>query len=93
MSNQPINAGGPAFPHTTQWDGITPAINYHGISMRDYFAAAALNGSLASQCKDSHWVFSNIPDDFENDTGALSGIAKLSYDLADAMLKARAEAK
>ena len=93
MSNQPINDGGPAFPHTTQWDGIAPAINYHGISMRDYFAAAALNGSLASQCKDSHWVFSNIPDDFENDTGALSGIAKLSYDLADAMLKARAEAK
>ena len=38
----PINDGGPAFPHTTQWDGITPAINYHGISMRDYFAAAAL---------------------------------------------------
>jgi hypothetical protein len=21
--NQPINDGGPAFPHTTQWDGIT----------------------------------------------------------------------
>jgi hypothetical protein len=43
MSNQPINDGGPAFPHTTQWDGITPAINYHGISMRDYFAAKAIN--------------------------------------------------
>jgi hypothetical protein len=47
MSNQPISDGGPAFPHTTQWDGITPAINYHGISMRDYFAAAALQGILA----------------------------------------------
>jgi hypothetical protein len=43
MSNQPINDGGPAFAHTTQWDGITPAINYHGISMRDYFAAKAIN--------------------------------------------------
>ena len=43
MSNQPINDGWPAFPHTTQWDGITPAINYHGISMRDYFAAKAIN--------------------------------------------------
>jgi hypothetical protein len=43
MSNQPINDGGPAFPHTTQWDGIAPAINYHGISMRDYFAAKAIN--------------------------------------------------
>jgi hypothetical protein len=39
----PINDGGPAFPHTTQWDGIAPAINYHGISMRDYFAAKAIN--------------------------------------------------
>ena len=47
MTNQPINDGGPAFPHTTQWDGITPAINYHGISLRDYFAAAALQGILA----------------------------------------------
>ena len=47
MSEQPINDGGPAFPHTTQWDGITPAINYHGISMRDYFAAAAMQGILA----------------------------------------------
>jgi len=62
------------------------------VSLRDYFAAEALNGSLASQCEDSHWVFSNIPDDIKNDTGALSGIARLSYDLADAMLKAR-EAK
>jgi chitinase len=46
--NQPINDGGPAFPHTTQWDGITPAINHHGISMRDYFAAAALQGLIAN---------------------------------------------
>jgi hypothetical protein len=78
----------PAFPgmdYVSQYGKKNP----EGMSIRDYFAAAALNGSLASQCKDSHWVFSNIPDDFENDTGALSGIAKLSYDLADAMLKAR----
>jgi hypothetical protein len=40
--NQPINDGGPAFPHTTQWDGITPAINHNGMTLRDYFAAAAL---------------------------------------------------
>ena len=40
--NQPINDGGPAFPHTTQWDGITPAINHNGMTLRDYFAAVAL---------------------------------------------------
>ena len=42
MSNK-INDGGPAFPHTTQWDGITPAINHNGMTLRDYFAAAAIN--------------------------------------------------
>ena len=45
--NQPINDGGPAFPHTTQWDGITPAINHNGMTLRDYFAAAALTGLMA----------------------------------------------
>ncbi len=79
MSDQPINDGGPAFPHTTQWDGITPAINYHGISMRDYFAAAALQGICSSR---SH-------SDLK---GHAMASAKVSYDLADAMLKAR-EAK
>ena len=44
----PINDGGSAFPHTTQWDGITPAINHNGMTLRDYFAAAALQGILAN---------------------------------------------
>jgi hypothetical protein len=73
MDNQPINDGGPAFPHTTQWDGITPAINYHGISMRDYFAAAALQGLLADNGGGESW---------DSD-------AKNAYNAADAMLKAR----
>ncbi len=73
MSNQPIDNGGPAFPHTTQWDGITPAINYHGISMRDYFAAKAIN--------EVGW-YNNINQS-----------AIMAYEIADAMLKARGEAK
>ena len=73
MTNQPINDGGPAFPHTTQWDGITPAINYHGISMRDYFAAAALQGNIAHP----------------EVTGNRDDIARDAYKYADAMLKAR----
>jgi hypothetical protein len=68
-----INDGGPAFPHTTQWDGITPAINYHGISMRDYFAAKAIN--------EVGW--------YEN----MDNSAAMAYLIADAMLKARGEAK
>jgi hypothetical protein len=72
-TKEPINDGGPAFPHTTQWDGITPAINYHGISMRDYFAAAALKVILEDPR-------TRIPQDY----AALN-----AYYIADAMLKAR----
>jgi hypothetical protein len=83
MSNQPNNDGGPAFPHTTQWDGITPAINYHGISIRDYFAAAALQGNLASQ---------SIDVGYYDGLDGWNKAAKDAYQAADAMLKAR-EAK
>jgi hypothetical protein len=83
MSEQPINDGGPAFPHTTQWDGITPAINYHGISIRDYFAAAALQGNLAGQ---------SIDVGYYEGKDIWNKAAKDAYAMADAMLKAR-EAK
>jgi hypothetical protein len=83
MSNQPINDGKPAFPHTTQWDGITPAINYHGISIRDYFAAAALQGNLAGQ---------SIDVGYYEGKDAWNKAAKDAYAMADAMLKER-EAK
>ena len=73
----PINDGGPAFPHTTQWDGITPAINHHGISIRDYFAADALKGQ-AHRFAHPHEYRELLAQD--------------CYDIADAMLKAR-EAK
>ena len=77
MSNQPINDGGPAFPHTTQWDGITPAINYHGISMRDHFAAAALQPLVTSAIELDHVKW--------------DATAQHAYLIADAMLKAREE--
>ena len=82
MSDQPINDGGPAFPHTTQWDGITPAINYHGISMRDYFAAAVLAA-----------VLKELWQQGEHSSPIPPLAAKFAYEMADAMLKAREEAK
>jgi hypothetical protein len=78
--SEPINDGGPAFPHTTQWDGINPAINYHGISMRDYFAAAALQGIISDAS-----VLASLKKDGEL-------VSRSAYHFADAMLKAR-EAK
>jgi len=61
--NQPINDGGPAFPSETEW----------GRTLRDYFAAAALQGNIAHP----------------EVTGNRDDIARDAYKYADAMLKAR----
>jgi hypothetical protein len=56
---------------------------FEGMSMRDYFASAAMQGWLASFGDDcSHPT--------KTDNGAMD-VAKMSYKMADAMLKARAE--
>ena len=63
-----IEDGGPAFP--PHWD---PKTHPSGMSLRDYFAAKAMQGLMASpECPESMEV-----------------AAKCSYNLADAMLKAR----
>ena len=61
------NTGGPAFPRT-QWPNET------GMTLRDYFAAKALQGMLAE----------NGGGPMRNNT-----LAEFSYEIADAMLKAR----
>lgn len=63
----PINDGGPAFP--------TPVGVQHndGMTLRDYFAAAALQGMLTDSCIQ----------------GSDSQFAESAYSYADAMLKAR----
>lgn len=68
MSNK---TGGPAFPQ--QFQGTTePSLS--GLSIRDYFAARALQG-FCSRSESDKWT----PDEMATD----------SYALADAMLKAR----
>lgn len=61
----------PAFP-AMHYD---LADNEHGLTMRDYFAAKAMQGMLAA-C--TGWSEAN-----------LERLAKCSYSTADAMLKAR----
>ena len=63
----------PAFP-TSNWQKIAPMANGYneGMTLRDYFAAKAMQGLLASS-RDLSW----------RELGALS------YDAADAMMKAR----
>lgn len=81
------NNGGPAFPiplvHGQSWHGMGPC---DGATLRDYFAAKAMQGELAamvdpsgSQCG----IALDTPDE------ALARIAKHFYRIADAMLKAR----
>lgn len=68
------NTGGPAFPG--EWSKVrhTP-----GMTLRDYFAAKAMQGMFASDTND--W----------NEEGDWESRAYASYAMADAMLKARAE--
>ena len=68
------NDGGPAFP--------TPAGIQHndGMTLRDYFAAAALQGNLASQ---------SIDVGYYDGKDSWNKAAKEAYQAADAMLKAR----
>ena len=63
--------GGPAFPSTISDDGL----HVGGMSLRDYFAAKAMQGLMASPA----------------DPESMEVAAKWSYKLADAMLKAREE--
>lgn len=66
------NNVGPAFP----------VQGYEGVTLRDYFAAKAMQGWLASFPADAcHPSVSGVCDK----------VAKQSYELADAMLKAREE--
>jgi hypothetical protein len=72
MSNE--QTGGPAFPTKNYQDIVPVATGYsEGMTLRDYFAAKAMQGFLAT-------VKVGCPDDL---------IAIDAYNLADAMLKAR----
>ena len=72
--------GGPAFPNVPDGAGDKWADWDKGMSMRDYFAAKAMQGILANQGQ----------LDVINES-ALLWVTADSYRLADAMLKARGE--
>ena len=66
------NTGGPAFP-TEVWDAEGIPQHTEGMTMRDYFAAKAMQ---------AYWSDPDVADD-------LSTAAMWAYDMADAMMKAR----
>lgn len=61
-----------AFPTTIDNEGYQ--IDHQGMDLRDYFAAKAMQGLLATT-KEEQW----FPDE----------VAGISYEVADAMIKAR----
>jgi hypothetical protein len=69
MSN--TNTGGPAFPS----HGSMGEVSHEGMTLRDYFAAKAMQGLVAG----------SNPEHSIN----LHGAAEWAYNMADAMLKAR----
>lgn len=78
--------GGPAFPREDYQCNGDPGrihgLGQEGMTMRDYFAAKALQGWLASYGPD-------MPHPAQN--GAEHDVARNAYKLADAMLAARGE--
>ena len=64
------NTGGQAFPHTEIHD------DYNGMTLRDYFAAKALQGFVGTE-KEGGMIYDRV--------------AEVAYMYADAMLKARGE--
>lgn len=78
----PINDGGPAFSRSSQ--GSAGDLDMHpGMTLRDYFAAKAMQGMGASE----HW--SQNFDDNESNTHWRLAVAKAAYLMSDAMLAAR----
>lgn len=75
MTTSLLNNGGPAFPRTGEGFG-NPQYDAEGMTLRDYFAAKIASGMAA----------------FSGTAGVSYGpgdIAGRSYEIADAMIKAR----
>jgi|688.fasta_scaffold18442_16 hypothetical protein len=71
--------GGPAFPVTLQaWDKWTGTEGIDGMTLRDYFAAKAMQSLIA-------FMLENLSAHKAED------VPEIAYDFADAMLKAREE--
>jgi len=87
MSN--TNTGGPAFP-TVDYTKPVGSGNHimtinGGMTLRDYFAAKAMQAIYAAQVE---WQSTDCPADAES-LQVMEDVAGDAYALADAMLKAR----
>jgi hypothetical protein len=72
-----INDGGPAFPMYSEVGNL----HSEGMSLRDFFAAAALQGLIALKY--------GVDESVRDGVAERELAAKTAYRLADAMIKAR----
>ena len=86
--------GGPAFPTGTQCSqnnttGETLTYQYlsDGLTLRDYFAAKAMQGELAAMSDQSEGQSSGL--DFDVSEAMMARLSNHWYRIADAMLEAR----
>ena len=84
MSN--TNTGGPAFPVKQYNRNIMAFEEFCGLTVRDYFAAKAMQGLVGCFT----WRES-VDEITEDDTEATHYTAIMAYEMADAMLKARGQ--
>jgi ABC-type transporter MlaC component len=82
MSN--TNTGGPAFPFEYFDEQLQRARVMHGMTLRDYFAAKAMQSLILT--KHYQDIATDQPAMFVE---MLTTLADESYDYADAMLEAR----
>lgn len=80
--------GGPAYPVNG------PSGEHPGMSLRDRFAIAALQGMLAADCSHSgpRWVGAGTDERYQQGGGKWldpAGVSRQAYEIADAMLEAR----
>jgi hypothetical protein len=82
MTTHHKDNGGAAFPIHPEANARSDMerMTLSGMSLRDYLAATALSGELASQDEANRYEHEHI-----------DGLARWAYDMADAMLKARGE--
>ena len=72
----------PAFPTTQYANGLSPTGHDNGMTLRDYFAAKAMQ-PVVDDFLASGWSFAN--EDLSQ------FVAQHCYEIADAMMKARTE--
>lgn len=74
----------PAFPTAQYADGVRPSGFDNGMTLRDYFAAKAMQGMCANT-DDSHENYDLNYDEYVKE------IARCAYKMADAMMKVRTD--